>query len=74
MGTNCVLINRPRLYCQGHFYLRKENKNTLLPLDFILTLKGIVFKLTIKFWMCQKCGKMRYYKKKKEKEMTASAI
>jgi hypothetical protein len=32
-------------------------------------LKGIVSKLTIKFWMCQKCGKMRDYNQK----MTTSA-
>jgi hypothetical protein len=31
----------------------KENK--------ILIIKGIVSKLTIQFWMCQKCGKMKGY-------------
>jgi Zn-dependent alcohol dehydrogenase len=29
-----------------------------------LHIKGIVSKLTIKFWMCQKCGKMKDYNKK----------
>jgi hypothetical protein len=27
----------------------------------IADFKGIVSKLTIKFWMCKKCGKMKYY-------------
>jgi hypothetical protein len=32
---------------------------------FVRTIvKGIVSKLTIKFWMCQKCGKMKDYNKK----------
>jgi hypothetical protein len=30
----------------------------------IVNIKGIVSKLTIKFWMCQKCGKMKDYNKK----------
>jgi hypothetical protein len=34
--------------------------------------KGIVSKLTIKFCMCQKCGKMKDYNKKKK--MTTSAV
>jgi hypothetical protein len=29
------------------------------------TIKGIVSKLTIKFWMCQKCGRMKDYNNKK---------
>jgi hypothetical protein len=29
--------------------------------------KGIVSKLTIKFWMCQKCSKMKDYNQKKKK-------
>jgi hypothetical protein len=33
-------------------------------------LKGIVSKLTIKFWMCKKCGKMKNY----DKKMTTSAV
>jgi hypothetical protein len=32
--------------------------------------KGIVSKLMIKFWMCQKCGKMKDYNKR----MTTSAV
>jgi hypothetical protein len=32
--------------------------------------KGIVSKLTIKFWMCQKCGKMKDYNYK----MTTRAV
>jgi hypothetical protein len=34
-------------------------------------LKGIVSKLMIKFWLCQKCGNMKDYNKKK---MTTSAV
>jgi hypothetical protein len=36
-------------------------------------IKGIVSKLTIKFWMCQKFGKMKDYNQKKKK-MTTSAV
>jgi hypothetical protein len=31
--------------------------------DFSIV-KGIVSKLMVKFWMCQKCGKMKDYNKK----------
>jgi hypothetical protein len=34
-------------------------------------LKGIVSKFTLKFWMCQKCGKMKDSRKKK---ITTSAV
>jgi hypothetical protein len=30
----------------------------------IKNFKGMVSKLTLKFWMCQKCGKMKDYNKK----------
>jgi hypothetical protein len=32
--------------------------------SMIRCLKGIVSKLTVKFWMCQKCGRMKDYNKK----------
>jgi hypothetical protein len=35
-------------------------------------LKGIESKLTIKFWMCQKCGKMKDYNQKKKNEKTSA--
>jgi predicted RNA-binding Zn-ribbon protein involved in translation (DUF1610 family) len=36
----------------GFFSVRNKN---------IAVLKGIVSKLTIKFWICQKCGKLKDY-------------
>jgi hypothetical protein len=34
--------------------------------------KDMISKLTIEFWMCQKCGKMKDYNQKKK--MTTSAV
>jgi hypothetical protein len=36
-----------------------------------MSFKGIVSKLTIKFWMSQKCGTMKYINKK---NMTTNAV
>jgi hypothetical protein len=33
--------------------------------DILKIIKGIVSKLTVEFWMCQKCGKMKDYNQKK---------
>jgi hypothetical protein len=33
-------------------------------LVIVKIVKGIVSKLTVKFWMCQKCGKMEDYNEK----------
>jgi hypothetical protein len=37
----------------------------LLTFHSVIFFKGIVSKLTISFWMYQKCGKMKDYQKKK---------
>jgi hypothetical protein len=36
----------------------------------LIELKDIVSKLTVKFWMCQKCGKMKDYNQK----MTTNSV
>jgi hypothetical protein len=74
-----------KLCCGREFDADSE----LSPFDIVITIgvnilnksicvliKGIVSTLTIKFWMCQKCGKMNNYKKKKkeEEEKTTSAV
>jgi hypothetical protein len=51
----------------GMFY-KKNMQNTIwlfLPGIIFDIFKGIVSKLTIKFWMCQKCGKMKNYNNRK---------
>jgi hypothetical protein len=40
--------------------------NILCMFWFLRKLKGIVSKLTVKFWMCQKCGKMKDYNNNKK--------
>jgi hypothetical protein len=52
---------------------RGERKLFIIHVSFSLkkSFKGIVSKLRIKFWMCQKYGKMKDYNKKK---MTTSAV
>jgi hypothetical protein len=37
---------------------------TLVQISGANLFKGIMSKLTIKFWMCQKCGKMKDHNKK----------
>jgi hypothetical protein len=40
------------------------NPGVNFPFDHsIPAVKGIIAKLTIRFWMCQKCGKMKDYNK-----------
>jgi hypothetical protein len=58
--------------CKGNHYTMHDKINFLIYINKCgkIMLKGIVSKLTKKFWMCQKCGEMKDYNKK----MTASAV
>jgi hypothetical protein len=50
--------------------LSEPSRTVSSPTYIIIT--GIVSKLTIKVWMCQKCGKMKDYNQKKK--MITSAV
>jgi hypothetical protein len=43
----------------GWSYILRDGVNC----HSMISLTGIVSKLVIKFWTCQKCGKMKYNKK-----------
>jgi hypothetical protein len=44
--------------------MKLTNYDTSLKGIHVLTIKGIVCKLTVKFWMYEKCGKMKDHNKK----------
>jgi hypothetical protein len=50
------------LYVNGNCFTLFDKDNWMLFSD--PSVKGIVSKLTVKFWMCQKCGKMKDYNTK----------
>jgi hypothetical protein len=55
------------LYAEYETVFKKKCvlEHQYVPLHYaIYSFKGIVSKLTVNFWMCQKCGKMKDYNKK----------